>query len=415
MTRLRAIVPSIALLSLVASCASDADTTTTPAATAAPTPTSVGDTAPPTETSPIESTTPDVTLPLAASSVVLTPYVSGFNGPVDVVWRTGDPAIYVVDQPGIITPVVDGVTGPPVLDIRDLVACCGEQGMLGLAFHPTDALAYVDYTNTDGDTVIAEFAIGADGVFDPTSRRTVITIAQPYPNHNGGKVVFGPDGMLYIGMGDGGSGGDPERHALSLDSALGKLLRVDPRASGDQPYTVPADNPFVGVDGALPEIWSIGLRNPWRFNFDSETGDLWIADVGQGEWEEVDVSLASEGAGRGVNFGWSALEGTHPYNGDQSTDGVTMPIHEYQHGDDGCSISGGTVYRGAAIPSLRGWYLFGDYCSGKVWALQSVPGAAPVVLELANGGTVSAIAAGPDGEMYVLSYADGSVLRIDPA
>ena len=407
-----------AVLVLGASCASDGDTTTTPAA-AAPEITAAGDTttAPtkPTSTSPPESTTPAVTVPLLAGSIVLTPYLDGFRGPVDLVWRDGDPAMYVVDQPGVITPVVDGVSGAPVLDIRDLVSCCGEQGLLGLAFHPTEPLAYVDYTNSDGDTVVAEFVVGANGVFDRDSRRTVITLDQPYANHNGGKVVFGPDGMLYIGLGDGGSGGDPERRALSLREPMGKLLRIDPRADGDRPYTVPADNPFIDVDGALPEIWSLGLRNPWRFNFDSETGDLWIADVGQDDWEEVDVAHASDGGGRGVNFGWSAFEGTHPYNGDQSTDGVTMPIYEYPHGDDGCSISGGTVYRGNAIPSLRGWYLFGDYCSGKVWALHEVPGAAPIVLELAKADGVSAIAAGPDGELYVLVYHSGSVLRIDPA
>ena len=415
MMRSRSAIALTAVLVLAASCTSDGDSSTTTNANVASTVTSVGDTTPSTETAPPESTTPEVTVPLDPSSVVLTSYVSGFSAPVDLAWRDGDPAIYIVDQPGVITPVVDGVTGTPVLDIRTLVACCGEQGLLGLAFHPTDPLAYVNYTDVDGNTVIAEFTIGDDGVFDAASRRTVITIAQPYPNHNGGKVVFGPDGMLYIGMGDGGSGGDPERHALDLNSHLGKLLRIDPRVNGDQPYTVPADNPFVGVDGALPEIWSIGLRNPWRFDFDSETGDLWIGDVGQGEWEEVDVAFATEGGGRGANFGWSALEGTHPYNADQSAEGTTPPIHEYQHGDDGCSISGGTVYRGDSIPSLRGWYLFGDYCSGKVWALLVVPGAAPNVLELANAGNVSAIAAGPDGEMYVLSYTNGSVLRIDKA
>lgn len=415
MMRSRSAIAVTAVLVLAASCTSDGDSSTTTNANVASTVISAGDTTPSTETAPPESTTPEATTPLDPSSVVLTSYVSGFSAPVDLAWRDGDPAIYIVDQPGVITPVVDGVTGTPVLDIRTLVACCGEQGLLGLAFHPTDPLAYVNYTDVDGNTVIAEFTIGDDGVFDAASRRTVITIAQPYPNHNGGKVVFGPDGMLYIGMGDGGSGGDPERHALDLNSHLGKLLRIDPRVNGDQPYTVPADNPFVGVDGALPEIWSIGLRNPWRFDFDSETGDLWIGDVGQGEWEEVDVAFASEGGGRGANFGWSALEGTHPYNADQSAEGTTLPIHEYQHGDDGCSISGGTVYRGDSIPSLRGWYLFGDYCSGKVWALLVVPGAAPNVLELANAGNVSAIAAGPDGEMYVLSYTNGSVLRIDKA
>ena len=362
-----------------------------------------------------DSTTPADTVALVASSVVLTPYLDGFRGPVEVAWRTGDPAIYVVDQPGEITRVVDGVSGPAVLDISDLLSCCGEQGLLGLAFHPTESLAYVNYTDPDGDTVIAEYVVGADGVFEAASRRTVIIINQPYSNHNGGKVAFGPDGMLYIGMGDGGSGGDPERRALDLSQPLGKLLRIDPRADGDQPYSVPADNPFVDVADALPEIWAIGLRNPWRFNFDTATGDLWIADVGQGEWEEVDVAHASEGGGRGLNFGWSAFEGTHQYNIDQPSDGVTPPIHEYQHGDDGCSISGGTVYRGDAIPSLRGWYLFGDICSGKVWALSEVPGASPIVLELANAGSVSAIAAGPNGELYVLAYNEGRVLRIDPA
>jgi len=407
-------------LALAAGCSSENDTAST--ASVAPTVTaSDGTTAETSPTTPpksttAESTTPEVTVPLIAGSVVLTPYLNGFRGPVDLVWRDGDPALYVVDQPGVITRVVDGVSGPAVLDISDLVSCCAEQGLLGLAFHPTESLAYVDYTNTDGDTVIAEFAVGAEGMFDDASRRTVMTISQPYENHNGGKIAFGPDGVLYIGMGDGGSGGDPERRAMDLGEPLGKLLRIDPRANGDQPYTVPADNPFVDVDGALPEIWSIGLRNPWRFNFDSATGDLWIGDVGQGDWEEVNVAHASDGGGRGFNFGWSAFEGTHPYNSDQPTDGVTPPIYEYAHdGDDGCSISGGTVYRGDAIPSLRGWYLFGDYCSGKVWALSEVPDAAPIVLELTNAGSVSAIAAGPNGELYVLAYNSGSVLRIDPA
>ena len=170
-----------------------------------------------------DSTTPADTVALVASSVVLTPYLDGFRGPVEVAWRTGDPAIYVVDQPGEITRVVDGVSGPAVLDISDLLSCCGEQGLLGLAFHPTESLAYVNYTDPDGDTVIAEYVVGADGVFEAASRRTVIIINQPYSNHNGGKVAFGPDGMLYIGMGDGGSGGDPERRALDLSQPLGQV------------------------------------------------------------------------------------------------------------------------------------------------------------------------------------------------
>ena len=375
--------------------------------------TAVGDTAA-ASTVAADTTTPVVTAPLVEGSVVLTPYLDGFEAPVDIAWRAGDPAVYVVDQPGVITSVVDGVRGAAVLDVRELVSYGGEQGLLGLAFHPTDSLAYVNYTDTAGNTVIDEFVVGADGVFDKASRRTVITISQPYANHNGGDVVFGPDGMLYIGMGDGGSGGDPERRALNLTQPLGKLLRIDPRASGDKPYTVPADNPYVGVAGAVPEIWSIGLRNPWRFNFDRATGDLWIADVGQGDWEEVDVALASDGAGRGANFGWSALEGTHTYNSDQSAEGTTPPIYEYSHGE-GCSISGSALYRGEAIPSLRGWYLFGDFCNGKVYSLLPVPGGVPLVLTLGNVGSVSAIVDGPNGELYVLAYNAGSILRIDPA
>ncbi len=403
---------AVVLALVAAGCGADDDAAQSSVASSSVT-TVIGDTAGP-STVAGDTTTPAVTAPLLEGSVVLTPYVDGFQAPVDIAWRAGDPAIYVVDQPGVITSVVDGVPGAAVLDIRELVAYGGEQGLLGLAFHPTESLAYVNYTNTAGDTVIDEFVVGADGVFDKAGRRTVITISQPYPNHNGGDVVFGPDGMLYIGMGDGGSGGDPERRALNLTQPLGKLLRIDPRASGDQPYTVPADNPFIGIDGAVPEIWSIGLRNPWRFSFDRETGDLWIADVGQGDWEEVDVALASDGAGRGANFGWSALEGTHTYNSDQSADSATPPIYEYSHGE-GCSISGGALYRGDAIASLRGWYLFGDFCNGKVYGLLPVPGAAPIVLTLGNVGSVSAIVDGPNGELYVLAYNSGSILRIDPA
>ncbi len=411
--RTLAVQPLLVVLALAAAgCAADEGSGQSSIASSSAT-TAVGDTAP-ASTVAADTTTPVVTAPLVEGSVVLTPYLDGFEAPVDIAWRAGDPALYVVDQPGVIASVVDGVRGAAVLDVRELVAYGGEQGLLGLAFHPTESLAYINYTDNSGDTVIDEFVVGADGVFDKASRRTVITISQPYPNHNGGDVVFGPDGMLYIGMGDGGSGGDPERRAMNLTQPLGKLLRIDPRASGDQPYTVPADNPYVGVAGAVPEIWSIGLRNPWRFNFDRATGDLWIADVGQGDWEEVDVVLASDGAGRGANFGWSALEGTHAYNGDQSAEGAIPPIYEYSHGE-GCSVSGGALYRGEAIASLRGWYLFGDFCNGNVYALLQVPGTAPIVLTLGNVGSVSAIVDGPNGELYVLAYNAGSILRVDAA
>ncbi|MBI4884313.1 MAG: PQQ-dependent sugar dehydrogenase [Actinobacteria bacterium] len=361
------------------------------------------------------STAATTTAPLAEGDVGLTPYVEGFSNPVDIAWRAGDPAIYIVEQSGVIKPVIDGNVGEQVLNVSDLVSFGGEQGLLGLAFDPEQPLAFINYTDRTGDTVIAEYAVGADGVFDEASRRTVITVAQPYGNHNGGDIAFGPDGLLYIGMGDGGGGGDSERHALALDDPLGKMLRIDPHFAGGHAYTVPVDNPFVTVDGARPEIWSVGLRNPWRFNFDSATGDLWIADVGQGDWEEVDVARAADGGGRGVNFGWSAFEGTHRYNGDQAPDGATPPIYEYSHGDGGCSISGGTVYRGDAIAPLHGWYVFGDYCSGNVVALNGVLGASPTVVTLGNVGSVSAISDGPDGELYILAYNSGAVLRIDAA
>ncbi|CAN5577250.1 PQQ-dependent sugar dehydrogenase [soil metagenome] len=409
MNRYAVVVITISF-TLAGGCASDdAANSSTAVASVAPNSTVVGETIAPTE-----PTAPAVTVPLVEGSVALTPFADGLQSPVDLAWRAGDPALYIVEQEGTIVPVVDGVRGDPVLDITKLVTSGGERGLLGLAFDPVLPLAYVDYTDNNSDTVIDEFAVADDGTFDESSRRTVLNIKQPYENHNGGDVAFGPDGYLYIGMGDGGSGGDPERRALSLSQPLGKLLRIDPHASGDAAYTVPDDNPFVDTDGARGEIWSFGLRNPWRFSFDSATGDLWIGDVGQGEWEEVDVAHAVDGGGRGVNYGWSAFEGTHPYNGDQSAEDATPPIHEYQHGDDGCSISGGAVYRGDRVPSLRGWYLFGDYCSGLVWALQEVPGAEPVLHALGNGGNVSAIVAGPDGEMYVVDLG-GRLLLIDAA
>ncbi len=415
MKRSRTVTFGIALL-LVAACAadngSDSDTQTQPIATTQSTITVPGAT---TTTPVVESTTaPASTVPLEETSVVLTPYSDGFSLPVDLAWRDAVPGFYVVEQDGLISRVIDGTRGAVALDVSDLLTTGGERGLLGLAFHPDQSLAYINYTDNRGDTVIAEFVVSPDGSFDADSRRTVIVISQPYQNHNGGDIAFGPDGMLYIGMGDGGSGGDPERHSLALNDPLGKMLRIDPLASGEQPYTVPADNPFVGVDGAAPEIWSIGLRNPWRFNFDRATGDLWIADVGQENWEEINVVRASEGGGRAVNFGWSAFEGTHPYNADQQTEGAVPPVHEYSH-DFGCSVSGGTVYRGEAIASLRGWYLFGDFCVGTVWGLLAIPGTPARLVTLGNAGSVSAIADGPDGELYVLNYGDGTILRVDAA
>ena len=348
-------------------------------------------------------------------TVAITPFAK-VDAPVGVAVRPHDDTLYVISQDGLVTPIDPaGVAAAPVLDITGLTAAGGERGLLGLAFHPTLPLAYIDYTDRDGNTNIVEYHVAADGRFDVGSRRLVLEIDQPYPNHNGGQLTFGPDGLMYIGTGDGGSSGDPQRHALDLAALLGKILRADPVASDGKPYTVPADNPYVGVVGARPEIWSIGLRNPWRFSFDPAGGDLWIADVGQDKWEEVDVAWADQGGGRGTNFGWSAFEGEHRFNQDQPTTGVVGPIFEYPHGDAGCSISGGAMYRGAAIAALVGWYVYGDYCSGEVRALKVADRRVVDEVTLGTPGSVAAVAVGPDGELYVASVGDGDIFKIVPA
>ncbi|MFM2076912.1 MAG: hypothetical protein RJA49_802 [Actinomycetota bacterium] len=363
----------------------------------------------------VASTTPQSTVALATGAVAFTPLITGLTKPVDIATRADDATLFVVQQDGKIVPVRDGKAGAPVLDISALVSTGNEQGLLGMAFHPTDPLAYVDYTNVAGDTIVAEYEVGSDGTFDAGSARVVLTVDQPFPNHNGGKVMFGPDDMLYIGLGDGGAAGDPNRNGQNLGVMLAKILRIDPRASGGKPYTVPADNPFVDTADALAEIWSYGVRNPWRFDFDSANGDFWVADVGQNAWEEVDLVRAADGAGKGANFGWSAFEGTHVYNDDQKAPGAIAPIWEYPHATE-CSVSGGTVYRGKEIPSLVGWYVVADFCSGRVWALQAAAdGTLAGRVPLGTLPSPSAVVDAPDGNVYVLGLADGSLNRLTPA
>jgi glucose/arabinose dehydrogenase len=354
-----------------------------------------------------------VAVPLGDPTVAFN-QIGQFSVPVKLTFRPTDGLMYVVEQAGKVVIMDNGQPGADALDMTNLTNAEGERGLLGLAITKDGSLAYVDYTNNDGDTRIDEYAVNEDGTFDTSTRREVLGFDQPYPNHNGGDVVFGPDGMLYIGTGDGGSGGDPDRRALNMSEWLGKILRIDPHASADAAYTVAADNPFVGVDGARPEIWSFGLRNPWRFSFDRQTGDLWIADVGQGQWEEVDAGWAADGGGRGLNFGWSAFEGNHRFNDDQSADGVTPPIHEYEHVGQDCSISGSALYRGSAIPALVGWYVFADYCSGQVRALQIADHAEVKQVGLGRVTSVVSIDEGPDGELYVLSNG-GGVYSVTPS
>lgn len=359
------------------------------------------------------SAAPSPAGPLPEPTVALVE-IGTTDQPVDAASRAGFGEVYVAEQPGRVIAVTD-LSTEVVLDITDLTDAQGEQGLLGLAFHPTEALAYVNFTDRDGDTVVAEFAIDTTtGLFDRDSYREVLTVDQPYTNHNGGQLAFGPDQLLYIGVGDGGSGGDPQRHALDLGSRLGKILRIDPLPDGDQPFGVPADNPFVGDGAADPTIWAYGLRNPWRFSFDPVTGDLWIGDVGQGDFEEIDHSAATDrrDAAKGTNFGWSAFEGFERFNDDQSTDGATAPLFVYDHADGRCSVTGGTVARDDSAPDLAGWYLFGDYCTGQIWALDpTAPPSEPRVVEIAELGGLVAITSGPEAEVYAVSNG-GTVARL---
>lgn len=415
----RTITSAVIVLALAAACSDDTPeatvATTAPSTSRGPAPATQ-----PTTTDAAPDTTPiaPATTPLpaaAAGDVMITPVVGGLRRPVDMVWRDGDPDPFVVLQRGRIVRLHDGVVGATALDVTGLLSKDNEQGLLGLAFHPEHDLAYVYTTARSGALTVSEYAVAADGAFDVTSRRIVLVIEHPNGNHNGGKLAFGPDGYLYIGTGDGGAANDPERNSLDLTNLLGKILRIDPAAAGGAPYTIPPDNPFVDVPGAHPEIWSYGLRNPWRFSFDPATGDLWIGDVGQGAWEEIDLARAGDGAGRGVNYGWSAYEGTHRFNDDQSPDGVTMPVHEYSHDIGGCAVTGGVVSRGASIPTLAGWYLFADYCSGQLWALRTLASGPAEVVELLTGlGNITAIVAAPDGTVYLLDHADSRILRLDP-
>jgi glucose/arabinose dehydrogenase len=423
---------AVALL-LIAACSTDDDgdtfgsgqpvtesslTTTVPEPSSASTgsaQTSIASTVPAGGGGPSAPTTEADTGPLAEPSVALFD-VGSFDQPVDVAFRPGGGEIHVVEQPGRVVAVTD-LSADVVLDITDLTGARGEQGLLGLAFHPTADLAYVDFTDANGDTVVAEFVVDpTTALFDRDSYREVLTVDQPYSNHNGGQLAFGPDQLLYIGVGDGGSGGDPERTALDLTSRLGKILRIDPVAADGESFTVPADNPFVETPGADPTIWSYGLRNPWRFAFDRPTGDLWIGDVGQGEFEEISRSTATDrrDAGRGVNFGWSAFEGFERFNEDQPIEGAVPPLFVYDHGDGRCSVTGGTVVRGDAVPDLAGWYLFGDYCSGQIWALDpTAPTDQPRVVEIARSDALVAITEAPDGEVYAVSNG-GTVARLIP-
>jgi len=313
--------------------------------------------------------------------------VGDFDQPLYVAQPPGDNRdLFVVEKTGRVQIVRDGQrVSRPFLDLSDQVSTGSEQGLLSLAFAPDyrrSGLLYVDYTDTAGDTRVVEYRRSSSDplVADPGSAREVLGVDQPYANHNGGLLLFGPGEtrkgsqapeLLYIGLGDGGSEGDPDRNGQDLSTLLGKILRIDPRASGGRPYSVPDSNPFVGRSGARSEIYSYGLRNPWRFSFDPVTGALAIGDVGQSEIEEVD--LVARGNGRGANFGWSAYEGLHRFNDDQQATNAVPPVLVYSH-DAGCSITGGYVARDPGLRSLYGRYLYGDFCAGQLRSFAATPG-----------------------------------------
>jgi glucose/arabinose dehydrogenase len=344
--------------------------------------------------------------------------VAQLDAPIRLALRPGDAStIYIAERSGQLRALRGGSLAPdPVLDLSSLISTGGERGFLGFAFSPDGQYLYVDFSDRNGAINVDEYLVAGDGSVDPSSRRSVLVQDHPFNNHNGGNVIFGPGGYLYIGLGDGGSEGDPQRTGLDLGTWLGKILRIDPRPSDDQPYSVPPDNPFVGHAGAKPEIWSYGLRNPWRFSFDAVTHDLWIGDVGQDKLEEVDRVTVAEGGGRGVNFGWSAYEAGSRYNADQPGDGVTMPVFQYAHSASNCAITGGFVYRGNAVPALRGAYVYGDYCGQGVRAIDiAADGTAGNAMSLtSNPGSIVSFGEGPGNELYVCSLDGNAVYRIDP-
>lgn len=415
---------------VLAACTSGSATGTPAAPPANTTTATVGPVRPPTATPmqppptgtplPTASVTPEPAGPRPAFTLGVEPAASRFDEPVHVT-HAGDDRLFVVEQPGRIR-VIHAQRGEvleaPFLDIVSLVNSQGfEQGLLSVAFHPDYAANgefFVNYTRRpDGATVVARYRVSGDpNVADPGSAEILLTIPQPERNHNGGLVKFGPDGYLYIGTGDGGGAGD--RHGTigngqDPGALLGKILRID--VNDGEPYAIPGSNPFVDAAGYRPEIWSLGWRNPWRFSFDRATGDLYVADVGQGQYEEVDFQPASSAGGE--NYGWRIMEGNHCYSSaDCDQSGLVRPVAEYNH-DFGCSVTGGYVYRGEQYPWLDGVYVFADYCSGIVWSLErDASGAWLMTEQMDVDFAVSSFGEDVVGELYLAGHTDGVIYRL---
>ncbi len=364
--------------------------------------------------SPSTAVLPTAKNDTAVTSVSLFPVVvEGLDQPLYLT-NAGDGRLFIVEKEGAIRLVQDGrLLDEPFLDIRDRVnADSSERGLLSVAFHPDYAQNgrfFVNYTNLAGNTAVSAFQVGSSpNQADPGSESILLTIRQPYANHNGGQLQFGPDGYLYIGMGDGGSGGDPQGNGQNPSTMLGALLRLDVDQAADAAqYGIPADNPFVADAAKLPEIWATGLRNPWRFSFDRATGDLLIADVGQNQWEEVNFLPA--GSPGGSNFGWNIMEGTHCYDRNTCNQtGLVLPVIDYRHEQGRCSITGGYVYRGSQFPTLGGVYFFGDYCSGEIWGMTAgEDGRFSAQVLYSSPSRIASFGEDAAGELYVVDISGG--------
>jgi len=408
--------------------------TPTPAATVTPT-ASLTPTEAPTATpipaatiAPTSTSSPSISGQLNGLTLSLTTWVTGLRQPIFVTHAgDGSNRLFIVEKRGVIRIWQAGrLLEAPFLDITDRVGSrSSEQGLLGLAFAPDFAssrLFFVNYTNLQGDTIVERYGVTDDpNRADRTSAFQILRMDQPAPNHNGGMIAFGPDGHLWIGTGDGGGAGDVYKNGQNPASLLGKMLRLDVSSDLSQPYQAPADNPWVtqtwNGQTVAPEIWALGLRNPWRFSFDRVTGDLWIGDVGQNAYEEVDW-VAAEQKGYpngGLNFGWPIMEGTHCYGASAGCNrqGLTLPAAEYDHDTGGCAVTGGYVYRGAAMPELEGVYFYGDYCSGYIWALRanSSGGQVPVRV-FASDLSISSFGEDEAGELYVADLGKGTIFRL---
>jgi glucose/arabinose dehydrogenase len=350
-----------------------------------------------------------------SQTIALQTFASGFSSPVAIV-NAGDERLFVVQRGGLIRIVnANGtINATPFLSLSSIIVAGGERGLLGLAFHPdyeTNGRFYVNYTRSgDGATVIARYNVSDSdpNSANPASAEILLTIAQPFSNHNGGSLNFGPDGYLYIGMGDGGSGGDPSNFGQNLNSLLGKMLRID--VNGETGYAIPADNPYVGIAGE-DEIWAVGVRNPWKFSFDRQTGDLWIADVGQNAIEEINKATSTEA---GLNYGWRCYEGNSPYNtsGCGGSSNYTFPVAQYTHASTGgCSLTGGYVYTGTTYPNLQNKYIFADYCNNRIGYVATSGGA---ITWTPNSFTGNIASFGEDvnGELYVAGISNGIISRV---